>query len=89
VRGVRVWAGVLGVEGAVVKGVRLEQEQALEVLVVTVRSGWRQRGRCGLCRRRRDPSGSAGGLGVRGLRHARGAEVVSLPDAETDRTSSH
>ncbi len=62
-RGVRVWARVLGVEGAVVKGVRLEQEQALEVLVVTVRPGWKQRGRCGICRRR--CSGFDGGGGLR------------------------
>ncbi len=61
-RGVRVWARVLGVEGAVVEDVRLEAHKGEDVLVVTVRSGWRQRGRCGLCRRRCPGFDQGGGL---------------------------
>ena len=53
---------MLGVEGAVVKDVRLEQQQGAEVLVVTVRPGWKQRGRCGLCRRRCPGFDQGGGL---------------------------
>ena len=53
---------MLGVEGAVVKDVRLEQEQASEVLVVTVRPGWKERGRCGICRRRCPGFDGGGGL---------------------------
>lgn len=47
-RGVRVWARLLGVERTVVEEVAFEGE----VLVVAVRPGWRERGRCGVCRRR-------------------------------------
>ena len=47
-RGVRVWARLLGVERTVVEDVEFDGE----ALVVAVRPGWRERRRCGLCRRR-------------------------------------
>jgi len=47
---VRVWRALLGVERAVVE--RVELDQGEDVLVVGVRPGARQRGRCGVCRRR-------------------------------------
>lgn len=46
----RLWPNRLGRAGAVVEGVR--EEANTGALVVTVRSGWRGRDRCGLCRRR-------------------------------------
>jgi len=50
VRGVRVWSRLLGVEGAVVEFVELEE--ATGPLVVSVRLLARDRSRCGLCQRR-------------------------------------
>ena len=47
-RGVRVWARLLGVERTVVEGVDFDED----ALVVAVRPGWRERRRCGVCRRR-------------------------------------
>jgi transposase len=49
VRDVRVWAGLLGVDRAVVEGVRLGSEGEV---IVSVRPLSRERGRCGVCRRR-------------------------------------
>ena len=46
----RVWRGLLGVEQAVVERVAFDQDE--QVIVVSVRAGRRQRGRCGSCRRR-------------------------------------
>jgi transposase len=50
VRGVRVWAGLLGVEKTVVE--RVDFDEAEGVLVASVRPGRGQRRRCGICRRR-------------------------------------
>jgi transposase len=50
VRQVSVWGRMLGVERTVVEGV--EYDEVEEVLVAHVRPTARQRGRCGLCRRR-------------------------------------
>ncbi len=47
-RGVRVWARLLDVERTVVEDVEFDDE----ALVVAVRPGWRERRRCGICRRR-------------------------------------
>ncbi len=47
-RGVRVWAGLVGVERTVVEDVSFDEG----ALVVAVRPGWRERRRCGVCRRR-------------------------------------
>jgi transposase len=49
VRGIRVWAGLLGLKGAVVEDVWIGQEGEV---VVAARPGWRERDRCGVCRRR-------------------------------------
>jgi transposase len=49
VRGIRVWAGLLGLQRAVVEDVGLGSEGEV---IVSVRPGWRERDRCGVCRRR-------------------------------------
>jgi transposase len=49
VRGIRVWAGLLGLQRAVVEDVRMGSEGEV---IVSVRPGWRERDRCGVCRRR-------------------------------------
>jgi transposase len=49
VRGTRVWARLLGVQRAVVEDVWIGDE---EEIVVAVRPHWRERDRCGICRRR-------------------------------------
>ncbi len=48
-REARVWAGLLGLQRAVVEDVFLGDEGEV---VVAVRPGWRERDRCGVCRRR-------------------------------------
>jgi transposase len=50
VRGIRVWAGLLGLRRAVVEDVRMGIEGEV---IVAVRPSWRERDRCGVCRRRR------------------------------------
>jgi len=49
VRGIRVWARLLGLRRAVVEGVGMGIEGEV---IVSVRPGWRERDRCGVCRRR-------------------------------------
>ncbi|MGC1909058.1 MAG: ISL3 family transposase [Candidatus Dormiibacterota bacterium] len=49
-RHTRVWAKGMGLAGAVVEKVELESET--NTLVVSVRVGWPDRDRCGICRRR-------------------------------------
>jgi Transposase/Helix-turn-helix domain of transposase family ISL3/zinc-finger of transposase IS204/IS1001/IS1096/IS1165 len=48
-RGIRVWARLLGLRRAVVEDVRLGSEGEV---IVSVRPVWRERDRCGVCRRR-------------------------------------
>jgi len=48
VRWVRLWARLVGVERTVVEGVEFDGE----AVVVAVRPDWRERHRCGICRRR-------------------------------------
>ncbi len=48
-RGIRVWAGLLGLQRAVVEDVRMGSEGEV---IVSVRPIWRERDRCGICRRR-------------------------------------
>lgn len=48
-RGIRVWAGLLGLQRAVVEDVRMGIEGEV---IVSVRPSWRERERCGICRRR-------------------------------------
>jgi transposase len=49
VRGIRVWAGLLGLQRTVVEDVTAGSEGEV---IVSVRPGWRERDRCGVCRRR-------------------------------------
>jgi len=49
VRGIRVWARLLGLQRAVVEDVVTGSEG---VVIVAVRPSWRERDRCGICRRR-------------------------------------
>jgi transposase len=49
VRSIRVWAGLLGLQGTVIEDVSVND--AGEV-IIGVRAGWRARQRCGVCRRR-------------------------------------
>jgi transposase len=49
VRRTRVWAGLLGLQRVVVEDVQIGSE---DEIVVAVRPVWRQRDRCGVCRRR-------------------------------------
>jgi transposase len=49
VRGTRVWERLLGLQRTVVEGVEFGSEGEL---VITVRPVWRERDRCGICRRR-------------------------------------
>jgi transposase len=49
VRGIRVWARLLGLQRAVVEDVWVGDEGEV---VVAVRPSWRERDRCGICRRR-------------------------------------
>ena len=48
-RGTRVWARLLGLQRAVVEDVQIGTEGEV---IVSVRPGWRERDRCGICRRR-------------------------------------
>jgi transposase len=49
VRGIRVWARLLGLKQAVIEDVWMGREGEV---VVAARPGWRERDRCGVCRRR-------------------------------------
>jgi transposase len=49
VRGIRVWARLLGLQRAVVEDVRIGSEGEV---IVSVRPGFKERDRCGVCRRR-------------------------------------
>lgn len=49
-RSARLWARLLGVQGTVVEDVDFDEERG--ALVIAVRPGFRERGRCGVCRRR-------------------------------------
>jgi transposase len=49
VRGIRLWARLVGLRRAVVEDVRMGIEGEV---IVRVRPDWRERGRCGVCRRR-------------------------------------
>jgi transposase len=49
VRGIRVWARLLSLRRTVLEGVTLGGEGEV---IVSVRPNWRERDRCGICRRR-------------------------------------
>jgi len=52
VRGIRVWARLLGLSGAVIEGVEVDGAGEGVEVVIAVRPRWRQRDRCGICGRR-------------------------------------
>jgi len=60
VRGVSLWRGLVGNENTAIENVLWDRSGADEALVVHVRPVSRQRGRCGVCRRR-CPGYDAGG----------------------------
>jgi transposase len=70
VRGIRVWARLLGLQRTVVEDVTMGSEGEV---VVAVRPSWRERDRCGVCRRRcgRYDAGRVGGVGGRWISGAR------------------
>lgn len=51
-RSIRVWARLLGLQGAVVEDVTVNGAGDGVEVVAAVRPGWRARDRCGVCRRR-------------------------------------
>jgi len=83
VRQCRVWAKGLGLAGAVVEEAREEPETG--ALVVTVRPGWRDRDRCGLCRRR--CPGFDRGAGARRWRALDLGSTMTWLEAESPRVS--
>jgi transposase len=83
VRQCRVWAKGLGLATAVVEGAREEPETG--ALVVTVRLSWRDRDRCGLCRRR--CPGFDRGEGPRRWRDLDLGSTVTWLEAESPRVS--
>ena len=51
-RSIRVWARLLGLRGTVIEEVNVNDAGEGTEVVVAVRPGWRERGRCGICGRR-------------------------------------
>ncbi|MGA8016823.1 MAG: ISL3 family transposase [Candidatus Dormiibacterota bacterium] len=84
-RGIRVWARLLGVQGTIVEDVVLEDggESGAAVLVVAVRLRRGDRGRCGRCRRR--CPGYDRGEGRRRWRHLDCGVVPSFIEADAPR----
>ena len=80
-RPIRVWAKGLGLAGAVVEGVDWDADRA--IVVVRVRPGWRERGRCGRCRRR--CPGFDAGPGRRWWRALDLGTAVTVLEAESPR----
>jgi len=88
VSGVRVWRALLGVEHAVIERVEVDehlQREGGQVVVVSVRPGRRQRGRCGVCRRR--CRGYDGGHGRRRWRHVDAGMLPVWLEADAPRVS--
>ena len=84
-RGTRIWARLLGVQGTIVEDVSVEESEEGEVaaLVVAVRLRRGDQGRCGKCRRR-SPSYDRG-EGRRRWRHLDLGTVQSFIEAEAPR----
>lgn len=80
-RDVSLWQGLLGVEKTVIE--RVEFDEDAEVLVAHVRPVKRQRGRCGVCRRR--CSGYDTGAGRRRWRALDLGTVVAVLEADAPR----
>ena len=84
-RGIRVWARLLGVQGTIVEDVSVEEDEEGEMaaLVVAVRLRRGDVGRCGKCRRR--SPGYDRGEGRRRWRHLDLGVVRSFIEAEAPR----
>ena len=84
-RGTRIWARLLGVQGTIVEDVSVEESEEGEVaaLVVAVRLRRGDQGRCGKCRRR--SPGYDRGEGRRRWRHLDLGTVQSFIEAEAPR----
>ena len=84
-RGIRVWARLLGVQGTIVEDVSVEEDEEGEMaaLVVAVRLRRGDVGRCGKCRRR--SPGYDRGEGRRRWRHLDLGTVQSFIEAEAPR----
>lgn len=80
-RDVSLWRGLLGVEKTVIE--KVEYDEDAEVLIAHVRPVSRQRGRCGLCRRR--SPGYDPGPGRRRWRSLDLGTTVAMLEAETPR----
>lgn len=80
-RDVSLWRSLLGVEKTVIE--RLEFEEDPEVLIAHVRPTSRQRGRCGVCRRR--SPGYDGGAGRRRWRTLDLGTVQTVLEADAPR----
>ncbi|HET7070242.1 MAG TPA: ISL3 family transposase [Nocardioides sp.] len=80
-RDVSLWRGLLGVVGTVIE--RVEYDQDAQVLVAHVRPVSRQRGRCGVCRRRRP--GYDTGSGRRRWRSLDLGTTVAMLEADAPR----
>jgi transposase len=85
VRGIRVWARLLGVQGTIVEDVAVEEDEEgkMAALVVAVRLHRGDVGRCGRCRRR--SPGYDRGEGRRRWRHLDLGVVRSFIEAEAPR----
>jgi transposase len=81
VRGIRVWARLLGLRRTVVEDVFIDEDK----LVVVVRPNWRERDRCGVCRRR--SPGADQGEGRRRWRALDLGTTLAFVEAEAPRVS--
>ena len=80
-RDVSLWRSLLGVEGTVIEGVEFDEDA--QVVVAHVRPVSRQRGRCGVCRRR--CPGYDGGSGRRRWRTLDLGTTVAMLEADSPR----
>lgn len=80
-RGLRLWAELFRIQGAVIEDVRFDEDS--EVLVVGVRPKVRSRSRCGICQRR--CAGYDGGRGRRRWRDLNAGTVQVFVEAEAPR----
>ena len=80
-RGIRVWARLLGLRRTVIEDVFADGER----LVVAVRPDWRERDRCGVCRRR--SPGADQGAGRRRWRALDLGTTLADVEAEAPRVS--
>jgi transposase len=82
VRGIRVWARLLGLQRAVIEDVWIGVEGEV---VVAARPGWRERDRCGICRRR--SPGFDHGEGRRRWRALDLGSVLAFVEADAPRVT--